>query len=95
MEVVWTQKAEQDYYDQIDTLLERWNETVAESFVDRVFETIDHIVAHPQMYALTDYRSIRKAVLNKHISLFYRVEEQKIVLLRFWPNQRDPKKLDL
>lgn len=95
MEVVWTQKAEQDYYRQIDYLLEHWNEATAESFIDQVFKTIDRIVIHPQLYAPTDYPRVRKAVLNKHVSLFYRAEEEKIILLRFWPNRQDPQDLNV
>ena len=95
MEVVWTQKAEQDYYQQIDYLLERWNESTAEIFIDQVFETIELIVTHPQLYALTDYPQVRKVVLSKYVSLFYRLEEEKIILLRFWPNRQDPQDLDV
>ena len=95
MEVVWTQESEQDYYTQIDILLERWGQPTAEKFADQAFETIEHIVAYPQMYARTDNPEIRKAVVNQHISLYYRLEEQRITLLRFWPNRQNPGALDL
>jgi len=97
MEVVWTQKAEQDYYNQIDYLLERWDKATAEKFIDQVFETIERLAVHPRLYAPSDYAQVRRAVLNQYISLFYRLEAEgeKIVLLRFWPNRQDPKKLDI
>lgn len=95
MEIAWTKKAEEDYYQQIDLLLEHWNEATAEKFVNEVFETIDLIAKHPEMYARTDYPQVRKAVVNRHISLFYRQDEQQVLLLRFWPNRRDPDTLDI
>lgn len=95
MEIVWTQQSEQDYYTQIDVLLERWGQSIAEKFADQVFETIENIVAHPQMYARTDDPKVRKAVVNQYISLYYRLEEQQIILLRFWPNRQNPGALDL
>ena len=95
MEVVWTQAAEQDYYTQIDGLLEHWGEAIAEKFVDQAFETIEHLVANPRMYARTDNPLVRRAIVNQHISLYYRIEEQKVVLLRFWPNRQNPEELDL
>ena len=95
MEVVWTQESEQDYYTQIDFLLERWGPPTAEKFADQAFETIENIADHPQMYARTDYSEVRKAVVNPHISLYYRQEEQRIFLLRFWPNRQNPDALDL
>ena len=95
MEVVWTQKSEQDYYTQIDVLLERWGQPIAERFADQAFKTIEHIVAHPHMYARTDDPEVRKAVVNQHISLYYCLEEQRIILLRFWSNRQNPEALDL
>ena len=95
MEVVWTQEAERDYYTQIDWLLERWGQSTAEKFVDEAFETIEHAATNPFMYARTDIAEVRKAVVNQHVSLYYRLEERQIILLRFWPNRQDPKKLNL
>jgi len=95
MEVVWTKKAEQDYYQQIDYLLDHWNVEVAESFIDSVFQTIAYISENPQLYASTDIPQVRKAVVNKHVSIFYHVGMDKITLLRLWPNRQNPEKLDL
>lgn len=94
MEVSWTKQAEKDYYDQIDFLLDRWSKETAENFIDQIFEKIEYICNYPQMSLLTNYHHIRKAVLNKHISIFYRIEKQTIVLLRIWPNRQAPEDLD-
>ncbi len=95
MEVIWTKNAERDYYQQIDELLERWDDAIAEEFVNQAFAVIDYIIQHPNMYARTNLPGVRKAVINRHISLFYRVEAEKLFLLRFWPNRQDPKKIGL
>ena len=95
MEVVWTQEAEQDYYTQIDVLLERWGQAIAEKFANQAFETIERIVTNPHMYARTDNPEIRKAVVNQHISLYYRPKEQQIILIRRWPNRQNPEELAL
>ncbi len=67
MEVIWAKQAEEDYYDQIDFLLERWDKEVAENFIDQLFEKIGYISQYPQSSPPTNHHSIRKAVLNKHI----------------------------
>ncbi|MFP4090807.1 MAG: type II toxin-antitoxin system RelE/ParE family toxin [Cyclobacteriaceae bacterium] len=95
MGVVWTKKAEQDYYQQIDYLLDRWNPEIAENFIKSVFQTIDYISANPRIYASTDVPQVRKAVVNQHISIFYHLADNKITLLRLWPNRQNPEKLDL
>ena len=95
MKVVWAKKAEQDYYQQIDYLLDHWNNNVAESFIDSVFQTIAYISDNPQLYASTNLPQVRKAVVNKHISIFYHIGVEEITLLRLWPNRQNPDKLDL
>jgi len=94
MEVIWSQRAENDYYQQIDYLMENWEEDVALKFVDQVFQIIEHLVTHPRMYPITNYQGIRKALVNQYISLFYQIQEGRIILLRFWPNAQDPEQLD-
>ncbi len=95
MEVIWSQRAENDYYQQIDYLMTKWGEDTATKFVDQVFQIIENLVIHPQMYPSSGYQDIRKALVNQHISLFYQVKDERIILMRFWPNAQDSEQLDL
>lgn len=95
-QVAWTQKARETYNQNLDYLLQNWEEKVYSDFVSRVEAVIDHIKQNPKMYVSIDTkRNIYRSVVTKHISLFYQLNEDTISLLIFWNNFQDPEKLVL
>jgi plasmid stabilization system protein ParE len=95
MQIAWSGEARFDYQQNIDYLLREWTEQVASDFIEDVETVIGLIKIYPEMYPLTDFLGARKAVVNKQITLFYRIKGDTIYLLRFWNNYQDPKKLKL
>jgi plasmid stabilization system protein ParE len=95
MRVVWTDEALADYYQNIDYLLKEWTDQVALNFIEDVDAVISLIVSHPELFPLTDYHGIRKAVVRKQITLFYKISDNYIQLIRFWNNYQDPSRLTL
>ncbi len=95
-QVTWTQKARETYNQNLDYLLQNWEEKVYFDFVSRVEAVIDHIRQSPKMYVLIDLkRSVYRSVVTKHISLFYQLNGSSITLLLFWNNFQEPEKLTL
>ena len=94
--VRWNKLARFDYYENIDYLLQIWSEKEAQNFIDKVFE-IEFILANGNVeFQNTDRVGIKLCVINKQISLFYRViNEKNIELLRFWNNNQNLKNLNL
>ncbi len=95
MKIIWSEDALLDYHQNIDYLLIDWSESVALQFVEEVEGVIELIQINPELYPLTDYRGIRKALIRKQITLFYKVVDDSIYLIRFWNNYQDPSKLKL
>jgi plasmid stabilization system protein ParE len=95
MQVVWSDDALIDYNQNIDYLLKEWSERVASEFVEDVEATIELINDFPELYPLTEYLGVRRAVVRKQITLFFKIKDEKIYLIRFWNNYQDPKKLKL
>lgn len=96
MIVVWTPEAEITFQAQLDYLEEVWPETNLRKFIDRVFEIVDHISEHPEMYPI--YRAsegIHSCVVNPYVTLYYKIKEEQIDLLTFWPSRQDPGKFNL
>ena len=92
--VVWNNYARLDYYENIDYLLENWNESVAQNFIDTVSSTIEILKKGQFEFQKTNMENVRRAVINRQITLFYKTEDQSIELLRFWNNYQNPKKIN-
>lgn len=94
-QIIWTDDAIEDYHNNINYLLNDWSVKVAQNFIEQTEEILDLIIKSPFIFPSTKYKTIRKAVLRKQISIFYKVEENRIYLIRFWNNYQNPQKLKL
>ncbi|GAB1444781.1 hypothetical protein MASR2M41_04060 [Flammeovirgaceae bacterium] len=93
MQIIWSDEAIADYHQNIDYLEKEWSSQVALEFIEDVEAAIELIKRHPALYPLADYRKIRKAVIRKQITLFFRVQDKRVQLIRFWNNYQAPEKL--
>ena len=94
--VRWNKLARFDYYENIDYLLQNWSEKEAQNFIDKIFEIETMLSIGNVEFQNTDRKNIKRCVIDKHISLFYRLTEaNNVELLRFWNNNQNLKKLNL
>lgn len=96
LSITWSPKAEETFDEITDDLLESWSEKVVRRFVQETFEAIDRIAIFPHSSpAFRSNPDIRRAIINKHVSLIYRVQEEKIELITFWSNRQDLENMDV
>ncbi len=90
-EIVFSKRANETF-DLIQLqLLERWGTASVIKFEQRTMLVLEAISNSPFMYQSIEIDSeVRKAIIHKNCSLFYRINGQKIVLLFFWDNRQDP-----
>ncbi|WP_125722290.1 type II toxin-antitoxin system RelE/ParE family toxin [Flavobacterium ustbae] len=89
MNVIWSPQAQKDFWNNIDYLEAEWSEKIVLNFIEKVNTTIDLLKNDNVLFVKTNYRNVYKVVITKHISLYYRIENSKIELLRFWNNFQD------
>jgi plasmid stabilization system protein ParE len=95
--IKWTNEAKKTFDDNINYLIAEWTEKEIKNFVKQTNNILLKIVAYPEMYSASRKNpKIRKAAINKYIVLYYRYQPSKheIMLLTFWHNKQDPKKLN-
>ena len=89
--IVWNRRANNSFNSIIEYLQEEWGDRVTKNFVIRTYQIIEFLVQHPEMGSLENYeKQIRGFVITKHNTVFYRVEEKRIVLLNFFDNRQHP-----
>ncbi len=95
MNVIWAPQAKKDFWNNIDYLEAEWSEKVALSFIEKVNTTIELLKNDNVLFIKTNFKSVYKIVITKHISLYYRIENTNLELLRFWNTFQDAKKFKL
>ena len=93
--VFWSETAKLDYWKNIDYLLENWTTSEAKQFITQVDEVLHLLGKGCFEFESTNYKNVFRVVISKQITLFYRINQNQIELLRFWNNYQNPKKLKL
>ncbi|MFB9107916.1 type II toxin-antitoxin system RelE/ParE family toxin [Flavobacterium gyeonganense] len=95
MTVIWAPQAKKDFWNNIDYLEAEWSEKVAFGFIEKVNTTIELLKNDNVLFIKTNFKSVYKIVITKHISLYYRIENTNLELLCFWNTFQDTKKFRL
>lgn len=93
-QVIWSPQSESDLLQILDYLHKNWEVKVAVKFIDIIDEIINQISLNPRQFPVIQKRKkIRKCVITKHNSLYYRERKESIDILRIYDNRQDPHKL--
>ena len=96
MQVIWTPEAVTTFNQNIAYLQQEWNDKVIERFIDKTDKLITLISEQPLLFpSAHKKKSIRKCLVVKQVSLYYRVQKDTIYLITFWNNYQHPRKLKL
>ena len=94
-EIFQSPDAEKDFKSILKYLQVRWNNQITRRFINKVEENIDLILSDPPMFPLINEQyGIRKSVLTKQNTLFYREKNDRIEIIRLFDTRQDPTKLD-
>lgn len=96
-DISWTDESFVTFNENIEYLSQEWDLTTINNFLDRVDEVLEAISENPNLYPIHNKDDqVHKCVLNKHITLFYRVAtHSRIDLITFWNTHKNPKNLKL
>lgn len=95
MHLVWSPQAKIDYWKNIEYLEINWTENEVINFINTVDKNLELLLSGIPIYKKTDYRNIFSVPILRQITLFYRIKNDEIQLLRFWNNYQDINNLKL
>ena len=94
--IIWSPRSRRDYIKLLDYLLEEWGHGSVKKFNALLVKSLDHISENPELYQAANKRSkIRRCVISKQTSLYYRVKKQEIELITLFDTRQHPKKKKL
>ena len=92
--VIWSPLAEKDLDEILNYLIINWNTHTTIKFLDKIEKVITQILKNPNQFPLVNKGlEIRKCVVTKHNTLFYRSHDNIIHILRLYDVRQNPDKL--
>lgn len=94
MKIIWSDKAENSLDEILDYLEDKFSVKTASEFDEEVYGIIRLIRENPFLFPIFSGNSIRKAIIHKYTTLFYRIEKDKneILLISFFQSRKNPDK---
>lgn len=93
-QIYWTKEAEETYQQNINYLIEAWDEQVFYAFVEETEECLALIEKAPNLFPLLNKKEqIHRCKIVKQITLYYKILDKRIDLLAFWNEYQNPIKL--
>lgn len=94
--VRWSTSAKADFENISKYLMLEWEKIVLTRFLLKVDRLINQIVINPKQYPEINTRlKIRKCVVTKQNTLFYKIKGETIEIVRLYDTRQDPNKLEI
>ena len=96
MNIIWTKTAEKTHLKNLNYLEKEWSKSTILNYIEELDATIHRITINPNLFPHYNKRKeIHKCVLNKHLTLYYQVKKNTIILLLFWNTNQNPNNIKL
>ena len=95
LKIRWSTRADIKLDQLIIYLQSEWGDIVVQAFMRKLYDFLEILSEFPEIGAMQyPVKRIRGFALTKQVSIFYRVDNDQIVLLDFFDNRSDPEKKD-
>jgi plasmid stabilization system protein ParE len=92
--IIWSTLSVADIENTLDYLHLAWNGQIEFAFLDSIESLIVQISNNPKQFPIVNKKNkVRKCVLTKYNTIFYRETKNRIEILRVFDTRQDPKKL--
>lgn len=93
--VTWSPKAKDEFVNILAFIEGQFGSETAADCVLMVEALLERIATFPNMFPASGPHSIRRAVVQKNLSIYYRFQGDQIDILKVWDNRQNPDDLRL
>lgn len=91
--VFWSERAKNDYKGILNYLNQNWSLKELTKFAEKIDQTIVHLALNPEIGTVSKKKSVRKLVISKQTSVYYKIIHGDIYLITLFDNRQNPNKL--
>ena len=89
--IFWTDEAIRNFENIVRYLGREWSNKEISHFKDVLNKRLSLIQKYPELFpASSKAPNLRKAVLSKHNSVFYKIADKEIFILHLFDNRQNP-----
>jgi plasmid stabilization system protein ParE len=89
--ILWTENAIAELKETIEYLENNWSKKELKAFAAKLDHTVELISKMPELFPESLYQKhIRKAVVEKHNNLYYRINKNSVEIVSLFANKKNP-----
>ncbi len=94
--ILWTDHALEELKNTILYIEEHWTEKEVRNLIVSLEHTLALLASNPNIFPVSEKKKIiRRAVVLKHNSLYFRLKNKNVEILSFFSHRQNPKKRKL
>jgi plasmid stabilization system protein ParE len=96
MEILFTERADRNYHSIKEYITEKFGERTAQAFSNKLLDFLEILKNYPQLGSLeVENKNIYGFQFSKQTRIFYRIKEEKIIILTLFDVRQNPKKKNI
>jgi plasmid stabilization system protein ParE len=93
LNIIWSENAVEDVLENIDYLEKRWTKIEVDKLSEKIDAVLEQLSKGNLIFKPSGYENTYEVPIVKQITLYYKIQDNDILLIRFWNNYRDPNNL--
>lgn len=93
LEIEWSRRADRKFDRILEYLQENWGEKTTRAFVLKVYDFLDILKEYPLIGSIENKNEeVRGFTIVRQVNVFYKIKENKVIILDFFDNRLSPSK---
>lgn len=88
--IIWSDIATNEFDNTYDYLINNWTYKECDNLVKSTNIVLNLIRENPFLYPKAHHHNVRKAVILKYNTMYYRVKNEEIEIISFFSNRQKP-----
>ncbi len=93
LNIIWSDDAVDDVLENIDYLEKHWTIKEVDTFSEEIDAVLEKLSIGNLTFKPCGYKNTYEVPIIKQITLYYQIQDNYILLVRFWNNYRNPDNL--
>ena len=91
--IFWLQSSKDKLKSNYEFILLNWNKKIANDFINKLNNKLRFLAHFPNLGQRSQKKKdVRRYVISEQVSLYYKIDKRKIIILTFFDNRQNPDK---
>ncbi|OWK74939.1 hypothetical protein CBW16_05985 [Flavobacteriaceae bacterium JJC] len=91
-EIVWSDHALNELTQTLEYLEQNFTEKELKKLSKEIEKSVNLISKNPFIFSDSEIRNVRKVIISRYNTLYYRIKEEDIEIISFFSNRQNPAK---